>query len=97
VRTKTTHIVANDGKWAVKREGETLNLETFPSKQLALEAARQLVKGESAWQIVSHGASGRIRVEALEGLPVIQRSPVKSKLGRRTIEKAVFEVLRKRL
>jgi hypothetical protein len=97
MRTKTTHLVEDDGQWLVRRVGERLGLSRFRSKRLALEAARQLLAGERAWQIVSLHASGRVRVEARYGLPKIRGSPAKSTLGRRAIERAVVQLIRKRL
>jgi hypothetical protein len=43
------------------------------------------------------GRDGSIRTRELHGWPAVQRSPVKSSLGRKSIEKAVSKVILERL
>lgn len=94
---KSTHVVPRDGEWVVKKEGSTKSAGLYETQAKAIEAARNLVRGSSAGQVVVHGVNGSIRISESHGLPSVQSSPKKSDLGKRTIERAVSTVLLKRL
>jgi hypothetical protein len=69
----------------------------FRTQKEAVDFATNLVRNEAAAQVVVHGASGSMRRPYLYGLPTIQRSRVRSSLGRKAIQQAVSSVLRKQM
>ena len=52
--SKTVHVIREDGRWAVKREGHS---EVFPTQREAIEHAREIAKRESLW--ATRGARAR--------------------------------------
>jgi hypothetical protein len=84
-------------QWAVKRPNAKRASAVYATQREAINAARKTVMRSSAGQIVVHGRNGSIRWRDLHGLPVVQRPPRKSDLGTKAIEKAVSNVIRKRL
>ena len=69
----------------------------YSTQRQAIEAARRLVQRSAASQIVLHTRAGSLRWLDVRGLPLIQTSPVKSKLGTEAIKRAVSAVIRERL
>ena len=109
---KTTYIVPQQDGWAVKKEssdefavnnGDQSAPKKAPTERVystqrkAVEAARRMTRRSSASQIVVFGRDGSIRRREVHGLPTVQRSRLKSDLGRKAIEKAVSAVIRERL
>ncbi len=94
---KSTHVVPQNGEWAVKKEGSTKLAAVYDTQAQAIAAARSLVRGSCAGQVVVHNVKGMIRLSETYGLPSVQSSPKKSDLGKKTINKAVSTVLLKRL
>jgi hypothetical protein len=72
-------------------------ITVYATQREAIEAARKLARRSVAWQIILHGRNGSMRRLEMHGLPVVQRSMVKSDLGREAIKRAVSAVIRKRL
>jgi hypothetical protein len=91
---KTFHIYPSNGGWAVKKEGK--REETFSTQREAVTAAREIVKNQSAGQLVIHGRDGRIRDHETYGMTTIQDPPKKSRLAKR-IGRAVGIVALKRV
>ena len=87
--TKTYHIYPSDGGWLVQKEG--MRAETFQTQREAVEAARLIVKGTSAGQLVIRGKDGQIRDYESYGMTRIQDPPRKSKLAKR-IGRAVGKI-----
>jgi len=98
MRAKTTHVIPQNGGWAVKKE-DSANRTTsvYPTQREAIEAAREIVQRTSAGQVVIHHRDGSMRTRYIHGLPKVQRPPRKSKLGSKAIERAVSTVIRERL
>jgi hypothetical protein len=94
---KTTHIFPVDDGWVVKRPQANRRAVTYATQKEAVDAAREFVLRAPAGQIVVHSKNGSVRSQDLHGMPVIQRSPVRSKLGTKAIERAVSAVVRRRL
>jgi hypothetical protein len=107
---KTTHIIPRDHGWAVKKEavfvaknGNQSAMKkpraerVYPSQKQAIDAACRIAERSSASQIVVHGRDGSIRWREVHGLPAVQKSPQKSDLGTKAIERAVSAVIRERL
>jgi hypothetical protein len=92
--TKTFHIYPSHGGWVVQKEGK--RAETFPTQREAVEAARQIVRRNTAGQLVIHGRDGRIREHETYGMTQIQDPPKKSPLARR-IGQAVGKVALERV
>lgn len=63
----------------------------------AIDAAREIVRQMPAGQVVIFGRDGSIKRRDIHGLREVQRSPLRSNLGRKAIEKAVSTVIRERL
>ncbi len=95
---KTTHVIPQNGGWAVKKEGSANRSSSMYSTQKeAIEAAREIVQRTAAGQVVIHHLDGSIRTRDKHGLPEVQQPPRKSKLGSKAIERAVSTVIRERL
>jgi len=94
--SRTIHVILQNGQWAVKKD-DSAKGRTYSTQKEAIGAARKIVRGMSAGQIVVHGRDGSIRIRENRGLPAIQKSPVKSTLGRKAIERAVSTVILERL
>jgi len=98
-----TGAMRSDGKKAtgqfraVNRRGDVKVFGVFPTQQQAINAARKIVLGASAGQIVVHGRDGTMRWQDVHGLPLVQTPPRKSAIGTKAIEKAVSGVILKRL
>ncbi|MEM8599971.1 MAG: DUF2188 domain-containing protein [Bacteroidota bacterium] len=64
------HVVPNDGRWAVKREGVEFPHRVVESQAAAVEAAQRLLRFEAPGRIVVHGSDGAIeRVHAYDEAP----------------------------
>src|SRR5688572_5848801 len=59
----------------------------FSTQKAAVARGRSIVRKRASGQIVIHGKSGRITTSEVHGLPKIQKSPVKSSLGSKNIER----------
>ncbi len=101
---KTVHIFPRKAGWVVRSDrwatmkGQTGRLlGVYSTQKAAVDAARQIVRRAPAGQIVVHSRNGSMRSRDVHGLPVLQTSPQKSKLGTKAIERAVSLVLRERL
>jgi hypothetical protein len=92
--TKTFHIYPSDGGWVVQKEGKSP--EAFPTQRQAIEAARRIVRNNTAGQLVIHGRDGRIREHETYGMTRIQDPPKKSRLAER-IRQAVGKVALERM
>jgi len=92
--TKTFHVYPSNGGWAVQKEGRRAT--TFPTQREAVEAARQIVRDNTAGQLVIHGRDGRIREHETYGMTQIQDPPKKSRMARR-IGRAVGRVALERM
>lgn len=98
MRAKTTHVIPQNGGWAVmKEDSANRRAVLYLTQKDAIEAARAMVQSLSAGQVVIHYRDGSLRTRYVHGLPELQQSPRKSKLGRKAIERAVSTVLRERL
>ena len=98
MRAKTTHVLPENGGWAIKRQGSPTSrtIGVYPTQKEAILAARALVRRGYRGEVVIHHRSGSTTSKEFY-LPAIQRSAVKSSLGRRAIKKAVYAVIRERL
>jgi hypothetical protein len=94
---KTVYVVPSGKGWAVKADENGEAGAFFSTQKDAVASARSVVKKRASGQVVILGKNGRIAVSAVHGLPKIQKSPVKSSIGSRNIERAVFELVRERL
>lgn len=57
---KNQHVVPQDGKWAVKGDGNRRASKVTDTQQSAIEAARRIARNQGA-DVVIHGRDGRIR------------------------------------
>ena len=95
---KTTHIIPSIGGWAVRKEGSAKrDTNVYSTQKEAIDAARRMTQRLLSSQIVVHSRNGSMRALDVRGLPIIQRSHLKSDLGRKAIERAVSTVIRERL
>lgn len=95
---RTTHIIPKDDGWVFMKEGGPKRYSgVYPTQKQAIEAAREFVQRSPAGEIVVHGRDGSIRWREVHGLPVVQKSRLKSDLGTENIRRAVSEVIRERL
>jgi hypothetical protein len=94
---KTIHVVPSGKGWAVRAVGNGATGALFATQKDAVASARSLVRKSAAGQVVIHGKTGRIAVTEVHGLPKIEKSPVKSSLGRENIERAVSKLVLERL
>jgi hypothetical protein len=95
---KTTHVLPKNGGWTVMKEGwASRRAIVYPTQKEAIEAAREINQRASAGQVVIHLRNGLTRRLDVHGLPELQRSRLKSTLGRKAIERAVSAVIRERL
>jgi len=95
---RTTHIVPKDNGWVVMKERAPKSYSSvYPTRKQAIDAAREIVQRSSAGEIVVHGRDGSVRWREVIGLPIVQKSRVKSDLGTENIRRAVSEVIRERL
>ena len=98
MRAKTTHVMPQNGGWAVRREGSAnRRVSVYATQKKAIEAAREIVQRLPAGQVVIHQRDGSMRTSDAHGLPEVQSPPRKSKLGTKAIERAVSAVIRERL
>ena len=93
---KTIHVIPYPGGWAVRREGGKEG-EVFTTQKDAIARARTISKEISPSQVVVYTRGGRIASVEVRGFPKIQKSPLKSSIGTRNIEKAISEIVRSRL
>ncbi|MEM9998581.1 MAG: DUF2188 domain-containing protein [Bacteroidota bacterium] len=64
------HVVPNEGRWAVKREGVEFPHRVVETQAAAVEAAQRLLRFEAPGRIVVHGSDGAIeRVHAYDEPP----------------------------
>jgi Uncharacterized protein conserved in bacteria (DUF2188) len=61
----------------------------YSTRKKAIEVAREMVRRAPSGQLAIHGVDGSMRFSELHGVPPRPKSPVKSQLGRKAIEKAV--------
>ena len=94
---KTVHVVPSGEGWAVKSEGSGKTVSLFSTQKDAVACARSIVRKMASGQIAIHGRTGRIAASGVHGLPKIQKSPVKSSLGSKNIERAVSRLVQERL
>ena len=94
---KTIHVVPSGKGWAVKCAGNGATGAVFATQKGAVASARSIVRKRESGQVVIHGKTGRIAVSEVRGMPKIQKSPVKSSLGRWNIERAVSKLVLERL
>ena len=86
---KTVHVVPQDGRWAVKRDGA--KGDTFATQADAIKAARYIVRVSSPSQFVVFNHDGKIVKHGTHGLPKVQDPP--GKRGRnKAIQNAVSRV-----
>lgn len=95
VKSKTVHVVPEDGFWAVKGEGRRSSVHS--TQAAAITAARDMMKDGVSGQFVVLGQSGRIVKSETYRLPKVQTPPRKSRLGKKKIEEAVGRVVLDRL
>lgn len=81
----------------MKESSSRRTTRVFSTQKAAIEAARVMVQRTSAGQVVIHLLDGSFRTRYIHGLPEVQHSPSKSKLGSKAIERAVSTVIRERL
>lgn len=55
------HLVPEDEKWAVRREGHDANISLHTTKQAALDAARGIAQAHEPSHLVVHRADGTIQ------------------------------------
>lgn len=96
MRTVTMHVFPANGHWMVQKSGQSPKGQ-YSSQKEATAAAKKLVKATSIGQVVVHTRNGKMIVAETHGLPKVQRTPFKSKIGKRLIERAVSTVIRTRL
>ncbi len=98
---KTAHVIPRDEGWAVVMDtGKPVNenqLDVYPKQKEAIDVARRIVRRAAAGKVVVHGRNGSLRWLEVHGMPEIQRSRVKSDIGRRAIQRAVSAVIIERL
>ena len=93
-KSKTLHVVPDNGHWAVKREGRTPSIH--PTQKAAIEHARSVVTKSKSGQFVVHKENGEILTHMSIGLPPIQQPPYKSRIEKR-IEKVVSDLALSRM
>ncbi len=56
------HVVASEGKWAIKREGKGRALKLFPKKKEAIGAANKLLNSSKSEEsvVIVHEKNGSI-------------------------------------
>lgn len=96
MRAKTTHVIPAKDGWLVRKSGNGSGA-LFPTQREATDRAIRMSKAAKAGQVVVFSRDGMFRVVESHGLPEIQRSRLKSKLGRNAIRKAVGKVVLARL
>ena len=69
----------------------------YSTQREAVEAARKIANRSTSGQIVIHSRGGSLRWRDIRGLPAVRKTPVKSSLGTKAIERAVSMVLRRRI
>jgi hypothetical protein len=94
---KTIHVVPSGKGWAVKGAGDGATGAFFSTQKGAVASARFIVRKSASGQVVIHRKNGRMAASEVHGLPKIQKSPVKSSLGRENIERAVSKLVLDRL
>lgn len=58
---KGQHVVPSpSGGWSVRKTGSSKATKTFPSKQDAIDAAREIARNQKT-ELYVHGRDGRIR------------------------------------
>jgi hypothetical protein len=57
---KGQHVVPNQGKWSVRREGASKASGTYKTQAEAVSAATTIAKNQKA-ELYIHGKDGRIR------------------------------------
>ena len=55
------HVVPNEGRWAVKREGADRASRVADDQNEAVEVAEQLARNQAPARVVVHGADGLIQ------------------------------------
>lgn len=94
---KTVYVVPSGRGWTVRRQGSSKAGAVFATQKDALAEARAIVKRSASGQVVIHGRGGRLIAAGVHGLPKIQKSPVKSSLGSKNIQRAVSRIVLDRL
>ena len=57
---KNQHVVPNDGKWAVKGEGNSKNTVVTNTQSEAIEIAKEIAKNQGSEMFI-HNRQGQIR------------------------------------
>jgi hypothetical protein len=94
--SKTTHVIPVDDGWLVRKSGNGAGV-LFPTQKEATDRAIRISKAGQAGEVVVFSRTGLFRVAESHGLLQIQRSRLKSKLGRNAIRRAVGKVVLARL
>lgn len=63
---KNQHVVPNNGRWAVRGEGNSRLTSIFDRQSDAIAAARQISRNQGS-ELVIHGVDGRIRAKDSHG------------------------------
>ena len=84
-----------DGHWALRKAGGGVRL--YSTQKEAIEAGRRMVRKAALGQLVVLRSTGTYRTFDRHGLPIRQRSRLKSTLGRKAIQGAVHAAILERL
>jgi len=57
---KGQHVVPNNGKWSVRRQGASKVTRTFETQREAIDSARSTARNQRT-ELYIHGRDGRIR------------------------------------
>ena len=79
--SKTVHVFASGGEWALKGEGG--QPKTFRTQREAISAGLTLLRTKTAGQLVIHGRNGQIRQHETYKMTPIQDPPKKSRSAKR--------------
>ena len=63
---KNQHVVPNNGRWAVRGEGNSRLTSIFDRQSDAIAAARHISRNQGS-ELVIHGVDGRIRAKDSHG------------------------------
>ncbi|MCC6591248.1 MAG: DUF2188 domain-containing protein [Bryobacterales bacterium] len=79
--SKTVHVFASGGEWAMKGEGG--RPKSYRTQREAISAGLTLLRTKPAGQLVIHGRNGQIRQHQTYKMTPIQEPPKKSRSSRR--------------
>jgi hypothetical protein len=75
------HVVPNEGRWAVKREGAERASRVADSQDEAVAVAEQMARNQAPGRVVVHGANGLI-----ESVHTYDQVPARVESGREWLD-----------